>query len=406
MQYDDYVSLGKVPVNSVVCTFRIDPPTTNAAAAVAAESSTGTWSDVPDTNYVKKISAFIFERRGQMFKIAYPITLFEKNNIPQLMSSVAGNVFDMKNVKNLRLEDIEFPRSYYTAFKGPAYGIKGIRKIMKIRKRPLIGTIIKPKLGLNTEQHAERAYQAWIGGCDIVKDDENLSNQKFNKFQKRGFNTLMMCQRAENETGFKKAYMPNITAETNEMIKRAKFVEDHGGKYIMIDVVTTGWAGLQTVRDHVKIPIHAHRAGHGAFTRMENHGIAMRVIAKICRMIGIDQLHTGTVIGKMQGGKGVFDSVHALQDRWRGIKSCFAVCSGGLCPTHAPELIKMFGRNIIIQAGGGIHSHPKGTIHGAEAMMQAVEAGMKKISLTEYAENHTSLRLALEKWGLSKMERE
>jgi len=178
------------------------------------------------------------------------------------------------------------------------------QKLLKIPERPLVGTIIKPKLGLKTKDHAQVAYEAWSGGCDIVKDDENLSSQQFNLFEERVIHTLESRDKAESETGERKVYMVNITAETNIMLKRAEYVLDHGGEYVMIDILTCGFSALQTLRNqNYKLVIHAHRAGHAAFTKNPKHGIAMRVIAKISRIIGVDQLHVGTVVGKMSETK-------------------------------------------------------------------------------------------------------
>ncbi len=191
--------------------------------------------------------------------------------MPNILSSVAGNVFGLKALKNLRLLDIQMPKTLISSFKGPAFGIAGVRKLLKVPERPLVGTIIKPKLGLNTKDHAKVAYDAWSGGCDIVKDDENLSSQKFNPFEERLAQTLESRDKAQEETGERKVYMINITAETNLMIKRAESVLAQGGEYVMVDILTCGWSALQTLREqNFKLVIHAHRAGHAAFTKNQN----------------------------------------------------------------------------------------------------------------------------------------
>jgi ribulose-bisphosphate carboxylase large chain len=389
----------------LTCTFRLHPK--DAARQIAEESSIGTWTDVPDTK--KYLMPKI--RKGRYVKISYPLELFEKRNVPQLMSSVAGNIFGMKAVKSLRLEDIEFPKSYIRSFKGPRYGIKGVRKKLRIKDRPLVGTIVKPKLGLTSREHAKRAEQAWLGGCDIVKDDENLTNQKFNPFKKRVRLTLRARNQAEKKTGERKAYMINITAETNKMLKRAKYVEEQGGRYVMVDVLTVGWSALQTLRNSTKLIIHAHRAGHAALDRGP-FGISMLVIAKLCRLIGVDQVHIGTTeLGKMAGKKDevleieeeiVENSIkpheQILRQKWYGVKPVFPVASGGLHPGLIPELVKRMGKDIIIQAGGGVHSHPDGTLAGARAICQALDATMQGIPLKEYAKTNEELNKAIKKW--------
>jgi len=362
--------------------------------------------------YVERLKAKVFSIRGNLIKVAYPEELFEKDNVPNILSSIAGNIFGMKSVKAIKLEDVSFPKSILKSFRGPKYGIKGIRKMMKIQTRPLLGTIIKPKLGLNTEHHAQSAYESWKGGCDIVKDDENLASQRFNMFENRLAKTLEMADKAEKETGEKKAYLVNVTAETKEMIKRAQLVENMGGKYVMIDILTAGWASLQTLREsNFKMAIHAHRAMHAAFDRNPNQGINMFVIADFARIIGVDQIHIGTGIGKLEGdikdieelmeeieSKNVRAAKKRLEQKWENIKPVLGVSSGGLHPRHIPFLIHHLGKDLVIQAGGGIHGHPLGTEAGAIAMRQAIDATLRKISLNEYAKTHVELEEALKLW--------
>ncbi|OGI12136.1 ribulose-bisphosphate carboxylase large subunit [Candidatus Micrarchaeota archaeon RBG_16_36_9] len=404
--------------DDLICLFRVEPAgktIKEAAENIAAESSIGTWTDVKTMKPgIKKLGAKVFEIKGKYVKIAYPLELFEPGNMPQILSSIAGNIFGMKSVKNLRLEDIDWPNNLISSFKGPLYGINGIRKILKIPKRPLCGTIIKPKLGLNEEEHAKVAYDAWVGGMDIVKDDENLSNQSFNHFTKRVEETLKMRNNAEQETGERKVYMPNISAETDTMLERANFVKEIGGEYAMVDILTVGWSALQNLRtanEDLKLVLHAHRAGHAAFTRNKKHGISMVVIGDIARLIGVDQLHIGTVIGKMEGikeeilttedeieNKIIRKNNNCLAEDWLNIKPVFAVCSGGLHPGLVPYLVKTLSNDIIIQAGGGIHGHKLGTTAGARAMRQAIDATLNKVTLKEYSKNHKELNIALKQW--------
>ena len=197
MSYMGFIDLDYKSKNDIVCDFRIEPAKgvtiKKAAEMVAGESSVGTWTDVSTMkSRIEKIGARIFSIKGNNVKIAYPSILFEEGNMPQILSSIAGNIFGMKAIKNLRLEDVDWPDNIIRSFKGPLYGIEGIRKLLKVYKRPLVGTIVKPKIGLNEKEHAKVAYDAWVGGVDIVKDDENLSNQKFNNFSKRIVETLKM----------------------------------------------------------------------------------------------------------------------------------------------------------------------------------------------------------------------
>lgn len=377
MIYENYVNLKYKPKSSdLICMFRLNPCTKKSAGAVASESSTGTWTKLTTITEKKQLEmgAKVFSMKGNYIKIAYPAILFEKRNMPQILSSIAGNIFNMKEVKTIRLENVEWPNEIINSFKGPKFGIGGVRKITKVKKRPLVGTIIKPKLGLNSSEHAKVAYQAWIGGLDIVKDDENLTNQNFNRFKTRMMETFKLRDRAEKETGEVKIYMPNVSAETNEMIRRAKFVKSLGGEYIMVDILTVGWSALQTLRNaNLNLVIHAHRAMHGALTRNKEHGISMKVIADVARLIGADQLHIGTAVGKMDESKEEVIAIKKrIQSKMGNLKPVFAVCSGGLTPKHVKSLVKMLGRDIIIQAGGGVHGNPKGTYYGAREMRKQV----------------------------------
>ena len=242
---------------------------------------------------------------------------------------------------------------------------------------------------------------------------------KFNKFAERVKETLKLKEKAEKETGEKKLYLANVTAECMEMLSRAEFVKDLGGESIMVDICTTGFSALQTLcnenRKNFKLILHAHRAMHAAFTRNPKHGISMLVLAKLCRLIGLDEIHVGAIVGKMVGkAKEVYMigeeiekqiikediAAHVLKEEWFDIKPMFAVCSGGLHPGKVEKLMKIMGHDIIIQMGGGIHGHPKGTIAGAKAARQAVDAVMQGISLKEYARTHAELRDAIKKWGV------
>lgn len=388
-----------------------------ACENIAGESSIGTWTDVSTMTpkIAKKLKPHVFSIKKNTIKIAYNQELFEPGNVPQILSSIAGNIYGMKILDSLRLEDIQFTKDQIKSFKGPAFGINGVRKLLKVKNRPLVGTIVKPKLGLNSTQHAKVAYDAWKGGCDVVKDDENLTSMSFNKFRERVRKTLKARDKAEKETGEMKVYMANVTSEATEMIKRAEYVKSQGGRYVMMDIVTAGWSAVQTLRKaNLGLVLHAHRAMHAALTRNPDHGISMLTIAKLARLVGMDQIHIGTIVGKMHGGESEIRNIeqeiensmimekekgHVLEQKWYNVKPTFAVSSGGLYPGLVDKLMKKLGNNIIIQAGGGIHGHPKGTVLGAKAMRQAVDAGMKKKTLKQYSKNHEELKLALDRWG-------
>lgn len=403
----NYLDLNYEPKNELVAYYYVEPSGISLQEAcenIAAESSIGTWTDLstmkPEIAQELKPHIFELDEEENLVGISYPAELFEKSNMPQVLSSIAGNIYGMKILDNLRLVDFYFPREFTRSFSGPDFGIDGVRNVLGVKDRPLVGTIVKPKVGLPSKEHAEVAFESWVGGCDIVKDDENLTNQPFNRFKDRIPETLEARDKAEEETGEKKIYMPNITSECNEMLERADYVKEHGGRYIMLDIVTLGFSAVQTVRQaNLGMVIHAHRAMHAALTRNERHGLSMLALAKMARIVGVDQLHIGTVVGKMEGDKKQVTGIQkGITEQMHGLKPVFPVCSGGLHPGMVPELMHIMGQDIIIQAGGGIHGHPDGTRKGAVAMRQAVEATIDEIELKEHVKTHEELKKALEKW--------
>jgi ribulose-bisphosphate carboxylase large chain len=389
-----------------------------AAGRVASESSVGTWTEVTTMRpRIRKLMAKAYEIHNDIVKVAYPPELFELRNIPQILSSIAGNIFGMKAVQNLRLEDVRWPSRLIKSFDGPRLGTKGIRKLFRVAKRPLTATVPKPKVGLTAREHARAGYEAWVGGVDLLKDDENLSSLPFNRFKERVRECFRLRDKAEKVTGERKSYLINVTAETNEMLRRAKAVAEAGGEYVMVDILTCGWASLQTLREkceELKLAIHAHRAFHAAFTRNRLHGMSMLVVSDVARLVGADQLHIGTIIGKLESP---LEEVLTLRDNlqrtkikanrttlgqdWGKVRAVFPTCSGGLHPGQIPNLMKLVGSDIIIQAGGGIWGHPDGGKAGATALRQAIEVVMTGTNLKDYAREHKELQRAIETWGIA-----
>jgi ribulose-bisphosphate carboxylase large chain len=344
--------------------------------------------------------ARVYEIDGNTIKVAYPLDLFEEGNIPQLLSSIAGNIFGMRALKNLRLEDVIIPGDYVKYFKGAQFGIDGVRRMFNIFDRPLTATVPKPKVGFDADEYAEIAYEAWVGGIDLVKDDENLTSQPFIRFEKRLEKVMKARDEAEKDTGERKSYLVNITAETDEMLKRAKLVADYNNEFVMVDMLIVGWAALQTIRnacEELKLAIHTHRAMHAAFTRNLRHGISLDVIVKLARLVGADNFHVGSV-GKMIGEKGEIKRLAELCRKAWHLKPIFPVSSGGLHPGLVAEVMGLLGNDTIIQAGRGVHGHPDGTLAGARALRQAIDAVMNE-EVEKATKKHIELAKAIEKWG-------
>ncbi len=396
------------------------------AEGLAAESSVGTWTSIKTMNeeVIRKYRARIYRiveitpYAGFVY-IAYPMPHFDRKNLLQILASIRGNVYGLKELRSLRLMDIRFPKEIVEQFHGPKHGLEGIRKYLGTEsdRRPHIGTIVKPKVGLSPEEFAEVAYRAYMGGVDFVKDDENLVDQEFCMWEERLYKMLEVMDRVREETGRKVLYASNITDRFNRMVQRADFLKDSGAPMAMIDVYMIGYSALTDIIEILRengLIIHAHRAGHTAETR-GSFGTDFRVFAKIWRILGVDQLHCGTGVGKMEGSPVLIrhysqllnsqsvkedESILSLGQEWFGIKEVMPVASGGLYPGTVPALLKIFGNDVTIQAGGGIHGHPMGTEAGAKAMRQAVDAAMHGIPLQEYAEDKIELKNAIEKWGI------
>ncbi len=407
-----YLHLGTNPdpKKHIFCTFYVESELSmpEIAEHIAAESSIGTWTDLATLRpkIAEKIGAKVYkiDPNQKIVKIAYPLDLFELGNIPQLKSSIMGNIFSMKVLKNLRLLEIKFPKVYIESFPGPKYGAKGVKKYFGFdEKRPVIGCIVKPKVGLTSKEHAQVAYNVWTNGVDLVKDDENLTDLKFNRFKDRVDEVMKLKKKAEKKTGQKKIHVFNITGPMDVMLDRAEYVQKKGGKCVLVDLVSTGLDNVQVLRKaNFDLIIHGHRAGHSLFTRNPRHGMTMYVLAELSRLAGIDQLHTGTVTGKMEGGKKEILSINKmLGDKFSNLKKVLPIASGGLHPGIAAKTLKILGNNVVINFGGGIHGHPGGSAAGARAAKLAVDAYMKGLSIKEAIKKpeYHELAQAVETWG-------
>ncbi|MEJ7718373.1 MAG: ribulose-bisphosphate carboxylase large subunit [Thermoleophilaceae bacterium] len=306
----------------ILAAFRITPQEgvdpIEAAAAVAGESSTATWTVVwtdrltPYEHYqgkaydVQEVPGS--EGRQYMAKIAYDIDLFEEGSIANMTSSIIGNVFGFKALKALRLEDLRIPAAYLKTFQGPPHGIVMEREYLDKFGRPLVGATTKPKLGLSAKNYGRVVYEALRGGLDFTKDDENINSQPFMRWRDRFVHSMEAVERASAVTGEVKGHYMNVTAATmEEMYERAEFAKELGSIIIMMDL-TVGYTAMASMSKWARangMILHLHRAGHATYTRQKDHGVSFRVIAKWCRMLGVDHIHAGTVVGKLEGDPGM-----------------------------------------------------------------------------------------------------
>ncbi|MCK5107743.1 MAG: ribulose-bisphosphate carboxylase [Nanoarchaeota archaeon] len=436
----------------LLCVFHFVPGNNlnvlQAATEIAAESSTGTNFTVQtETDFSHEMNALVYklDLKKELVWIAYPWRLFDRGgNIQNILTYIVGNVLGMKQIDALKLLDVWFPPAMLEQYDGPSYTLDDMKKYLGIKGRPVLGTIIKPKMGLTSAEYAEVCYNFWKGGGDFVKNDEPQANQDFCPYDKMVAHVKEAMDKVVKETKKKKVHSFNVSAaDFDTMIERCELIKNSGfelGSYaFLIDGITAGWMAVQTLRRrYPDVFIHFHRASHGAYTRPENPiGFTVLVLSKFARLAGASGIHTGTAgVGKMKGSpkediipannilhliaKGQFfeqswakvptnsksmlklvkeDSHHHVileDDSWRGIKKCAPIISGGLNPTKLKPFIDLAGTtDFITTMGAGVHAHPDGTEAGAKALIQACEAYMKKISIEKYGKTHNELARAI-----------
>jgi ribulose-bisphosphate carboxylase large chain len=425
----------------ILCAFRIVPQEgvdpIEAAAAVAGESSTATWTVVwtdrltAHEHYQAKAYRVdhIPGTDQYIAYIAYDLDLFEEGSIANLTSSIIGNVFGFKALKSLRLEDMRIPPIYTKTFQGPAHGIVMEREYLNKFGRPLLGATTKPKLGLSARNYGRVVYEALRGGLDFVKDDENINSQPFMRWRDRFLFCMEAVNKASAVTGEIKGHYLNITAGTmEEMYERAEFAKELGSVIVMIDL-TIGYTAIQSMANWCRkngVILHLHRAGHSTYTRQKTHGVSFRVISKWMRLAGVDHIHAGTIVGKLEGDPNSVQGFYAtlrenkvapnpvqglyFEQDWVSMPGVMPVASGGIHAGQIHQLLHYLGEDVVMQFGGGTIGHPDGIAEGAianrvaiEAMIQARNEGRDYLNegpeiLERAAKWSPSLAKALEIW--------
>src|SRR5229473_3355981 len=394
----------------IIALFRVTPQDgvdpIEASAAVAGESSTATWTVVwtDRLTAAEKYRAKCYRvdpvpnSPGQYFAyIAYDLDLFENGSIANLSASIIGNVFGFKPLKALRLEDMRLPVAYVKTFQGPATGIV--------------------------------VDEALKGGLDFTKDDENINSQPFMHWRERFLYCMEAVNKAQAASGEIKGTYLNVTAGTMEdMYERAEFAKELGSVVIMIDHVI-GYTAIQSMAKWARrndMILHLHRAGHSTYTRQRNHGVSFRVIAKWMRLAGVDHIHAGTVVGKLEGDpattRGYYDICREdfnpaklehgvfFDQSWASLNKLMPVASGGIHAGQMHQLLDHLGEDVVLQFGGGTIGHPMGIQAGAtanrvalEAMILARNEGRDYLHegpeiLAKAAQTCTPLKAALEVW--------
>ena len=387
----------------------------------AIEQSTGTWIRVPaETAEVRKhhvarvlgvyeIPMYEYgipkdvKERTYFVQIGFPIVNVKGMGIPMLLTSVIGNI---SITHGLKLVDLAFPKAWLEDFKGPKYGIDGLRKLLDVPERPLLNNMVKPCTGHTADVAADLVYKAAVGGCDVVKDDELISNPSFNKLEDRIVQVMEAVDRADSEKGEKTLYTINITTKFPDMFEYADKMIELGANALMINYLTTGFEALRQIAEDpsIKVPILGHMDFGGTFFGGIWTGMtSMLTFAKLPRICGADTVVIPAPYGKAEILDERYESnLKALRFPLKHIKPTLPMPSGGITAGMVEKCMKEAGKDILIGSGGGIHSHPDGPIGGAKAFRQAIDAVMQGKSVKQVAKEKKELGVALGEWGSGK----
>lgn len=398
-------------------------PSEKVAQVIAGEQSSGTFLALPGETEALKArsrarvvrvdtlppaleptlhSAYV-ARKGQggpfhraEIEIAFPVDNVGAN-LPTLLSTIAGNLYELGEVTGLRLLDLDLPASYASAFPGPAFGVEGTRRMAGVHGRPIIGTIIKPSIGLSAQETATLVDGLCAAGIDFIKDDELMADPPYERFEARLAAVMPVLRRHADRLGRMPMYAINISGTIDEMLRRHDAVLAAGGTCVMASINWVGFAGIDHLRRHSQLPIHGHRNGWGALTRHPGLGFSFTAYQKLWRLAGIDQLHVNGLRSKFwEPDDSVIESARACLAPFAGLAPLMPVSSSGQWAAQAPDLFaQLGGTDIMHLAGGGIIGHPDGAAAGVDSMREAWEAAAAGVPLERYAATRPALQRAL-----------
>jgi ribulose-bisphosphate carboxylase large chain len=395
----------------------------DAAAVLAFEQSSGTFVAVPgETEELKAQFAARVERIDELESVNEPslpgcrqgrepcrralveISWSVENfgfNLPAIVSTVGGNLFELSQVSGLRLVDLEFPEQFAEHFAGPRFGIVGTRRLSGVENRPLIGTIIKPSIGLNPSETAELVDLLVSADIDFIKDDELMANPPHSPFDERVDAVMCVVNKHAERTGKRVMVAFNVTDELDKMQRHFDKILAAGGNCAMVSLNSVGLAGVKKICDRGELAIHGHRNGWGMFTRHPMLGMEFTAYQKLWRLVGVDQLHVNGIENKFwEPDESVVRSIEACQRPMLGGYEIMPVVSSGQWGGQAPETYRRTRTiDLLYLAGGGIMAHPGGPASGVRAIRQAWEAAVAGQSLCDAAAHHRELAQAIEKFG-------
>ena len=332
--------------------------------------------------------------------IDFPLENFGPS-IPNLLAAVTGNLFELRELAGVKLLDLELPDELAAAYPGPRFGPRGTRELTGAGDGILIGSIVKPSVGLTPAQTAALVSELANGGADFVKDDELTANPPHAPLRERVAAVMAAVEDAAQRHGRKLMYAFNITDDISRLREHHDLVLEAGGSCVMVCVNAVGLAGVSYLREQAQLPIHVHRAGLGALTRSPRLGVSFRAFQKLVRLAGGDHFHANGMANKFyETDDEALEAIRALREPLLGGYECLPVLSSAQWAGTAPATYERVGStDLLVLAGGGIHAHPGGTAAGVASIRQGWEAAIAGVPLPEYARHHRALRQALEHFG-------
>lgn len=322
-------------------------------------------------------------------------------NLPTLVATVAGNLFELSEFSGLRLLDVDLPPAFGRAYPGPQFGIEGTRRLAGVHGRPIIGTIVKPSVGLSPEQTADLVRTLAEAGIDFVKDDELMANPPHSPLAKRVAAVMQVINTYANRAEKKVMYAFNITDDIEAMLRHHDTVLKAGGTCVMVSLNSVALPALSFLRARSQLPIHGHRNGWGMYTRFPRLGVEFTAWQKLWRLAGADHLHVNGLHNKFwEPDDSVVRSIQACLTPLLGGYQAMPVISSGQWGGQAPETYRLTRTvDLMYLAGGGIMAHPGGPAAGLAGIRQAWEAALTGIPLETYAATHVELQQTIEKFG-------
>lgn len=369
-------------------------PNTAAASCACVPSTSGSGGHGSEAEGEKRRY-----QRGEV-TIEFP---FENvgPNLPTLLATVCGNLYELSEVSGLKLLDLDFPQPFAERYPGPAFGIEGTRRLAGVENRPILGTIIKPSVGLRPQQAAELVRELAEAGIDFIKDDELMANPPHSPLKERVQAVMKEINRVADRTGKKVMYAVNITDELDAMLRHHDQVMEAGGTCVMVSINSVGLPGVNKLRQHSQLPIHGHRNGWGLYARHPMLGIEFTAYQKLWRIAGVDHLHVNGLRNKFwEPDDSVVRSMESMMKPLFGGYHAMPVISSGQWGGQAPETYRRTKtQDVMYLAGGGIMAHPGGPAAGLRAIQQAWQAAVAGVPLEDYAKTHSELMQSLQRFS-------